>query len=223
MTSMLLTARAMLFDLDGVLVDSTPVITRIWEKWAVEHGFEPEKTAREAHGRPSFESIRELLPDGDHEALNRDLEQREIDDTEGVVALPGIVELLASLPPERWAIVTSCSRALAEATNSRGGRTTGPAQTWLHPATSPTANRILSLTFCGAHMLGFSADDCIVVEDAPAGIRSGKAAGARVMALRTTAGDAELLAAGADWVIDDFKSLKANLDPETGLLRISID
>src|SRR5450432_1281483 len=118
---MIVTASALLFDLDGVLVDSTPVITRIWEQWASEHGFPPEKTASEAHGRPSLESIRELLPDGDHEALNRDLEQREIDDTEGVVPVRGSVELLASLPPDRWALVTSCGRALAEARVQAGG------------------------------------------------------------------------------------------------------
>ena len=109
-----LTASAMLFDLDGVLIDSTPAVARVWTQWAIKHGFDPEKTVREAHGRPSIESIRELLPDADHEAENREVERQEIEDTGGVVPLPGALALLTSLPQNRWAIVTSCTRPLAE-------------------------------------------------------------------------------------------------------------
>ena len=121
MPTMVVTARALLFDLDGVLVDSTSVITRIWEQWAVEHGFPPAETALAAHGKPSLESIRELLPDADHQALNRELEQREIDDTDGIAPVPGALQFLAALPEDRWTIVTSCSRALAEARIRAGG------------------------------------------------------------------------------------------------------
>src|SRR5215469_18006178 len=92
--TVIVTAGAMLFDLDGVLVDSTPAISRVWTKWCMARGFDPEKTVREAHGRPSIESIRELLPDADHEAENREVERQEIEDLEGVVPLPGAIELL---------------------------------------------------------------------------------------------------------------------------------
>ena len=217
---MIVLARALLFDLDGVLVNSTPVITRIWEKWAAEHGFEPVKTAREAHGRPSLESIRELLPDADHEALNRDLEQREIEDTEGVVPLPGILPLLASLPRDRWAVVTSCTRPLAEARILAAGLQIPPNMITSSDITNGKPHPEPFLR--GAGTLGFNATECVAFEDAPAGIRSAKAAGARVAALRSTVRDDELSDAGADWIVDDFTAISAAVDPHTGLLRLAI-
>src|SRR3989440_11387491 len=103
----------LLFDLDGVLVDSTPAVARAWAGWARERGFEPDQVVKKAHGRPSISTIRELLPHADHAAEDREMERREIADVEGVVPLPGAMELLQALPLERWAIVTSCTRALA--------------------------------------------------------------------------------------------------------------
>src|SRR6202045_2528450 len=105
--------RGVLFDLDGVLVDSTPAVGRVWAGWAHEHGFDPDEVVKKAHGRPSIATIRELLPHGDHAAENREVERREIADIEDVVPLPGAMELLLALPLDRWAIVTSCTRALA--------------------------------------------------------------------------------------------------------------
>ena len=106
--------RGVLFDLDGVLVDSTPAVARVWASWAHEHGFrDPDEIVRIAHGRPSIMTIRELLPNADHEAENREVERREIADTDGVIPLPGAMELLQTLPPQSWAIVTSCTRPLA--------------------------------------------------------------------------------------------------------------
>src|SRR5260370_35450198 len=105
--------RGLLFDLDGVLVDSTPAVARVWAGWAHERGFDPDEVVKKAHGRPSISTIRELLPHADHEAENREVERREIADVEGVIPLPGAMELLQALPLERWAIVTSCTRALA--------------------------------------------------------------------------------------------------------------
>lgn len=217
---MIVTARALLFDLDGVLVDSTPVITRIWEQWAREHGFPPEQTAREAHGRPSLESIRELLPDADHEALNRDLEQREIDDTEGVVPLPGIVPLLASLPRDRWTIVTSCTLPLAEARLRAAGLEIPP--TMITSSDIDSGKPHPEPYLRGARALGFDAAGCIAFEDAPAGIQSGKAAGARVLAVRSTATDTELLEAGADWIVDDFTAVGAAFDAAMGQIQLTI-
>jgi mannitol-1-/sugar-/sorbitol-6-phosphatase len=197
--------RGVLFDLDGVLVDSTPAVARVWAGWAHEHGFDPGEVVMRAHGRPSITTIRELLPKADHAALNREVERREIADIEGVIPLPGSMELLQALPIDRWAIVTSCTRALATVRISAAGL---PKPKHLVTSTDmqhgkPDPEPYLK----GAQILGVPAADCLVVEDAPAGIRAGKAAGARVLALRTTASDAELQQAGADWIVDDCAEL----------------
>jgi sugar-phosphatase len=105
---------ALLFDMDGVLIDSTPAVARVWHKWALKHGFNPEEVVARAHGRPSITTVREYLPRADHEAENRIVERSEMEDLEGVIPLPGARELLASLPCDRWTIVTSSTRPLAE-------------------------------------------------------------------------------------------------------------
>jgi len=197
--------RAVLFDLDGVLVDSTPAVARVWAGWAHEHGFDPGEVVKKAHGRPSFTTIRELLPNADHAAENREVERREIADVEGVVPLPGAMELLQALPLDRWAIVTSCTRALAAVRIGAAGL---PKPKQMVTSTDvqhgkPDPEPYLK----GAQILGVPAADCLVTEDAPAGIRAGKAAGARVLALRTTASDAELQQAGADWIVNDCAEL----------------
>ena len=109
-----ISCRALLFDLDGVLIDSTPAVTRVWSRWAIAHGFDPDEVVHRAHGRPSIATIRDYLPHADHEAENLEVESGEIQDLEGVVTLPGARELLSALPPDRWTIVTSCTRPLAE-------------------------------------------------------------------------------------------------------------
>jgi mannitol-1-/sugar-/sorbitol-6-phosphatase len=217
---MIVTASALLFDLDGVLTDSTPAVTRVWHQWAIEQGFEPEKTVREAHGRPSIESIRELLPGADHEALNRELEAREIADLDGVIPLPGAIELLNSLPPDRWAVVTSCTRDLAEVRIRAAGL---PVPLNIVTSSDITNGKPHPEPYLkGAEILGVSPADCIVLEDVPAGIRAGKAAGARVIALRTTATDDELRSASPDWILDTCAAISASSDPSTGVLRLTL-
>lgn len=201
----------LLFDLDGVLVDSTPAVARVWAWWAKQHGFDPQDTVKRAHGRPSLSTIRELLPDADHEAENREVERREIEDVGGVVALPGAVELLQSLSWNRWAIVTSCTRALAYV---RVGAAGIPVAKHLVTADDIERGKPDPQPYLkGAASLGVPASECVVVEDAPAGIRAGKAARARVIAVRTTAGDEELREAGADWIVDDCSSLRVEITP----------
>jgi sugar-phosphatase len=197
--------RGVLFDLDGVLVDSTPAVARVWAGWAREHGFDPDEVVRRAHGRPSITTIRELLPGGDHEAEDREMERREIADVEGVIPLPGAMELLQALPLECWAIVTSCTRPLAGVRIRAAGL---PQPTHLVTASDVLRGKPDPEPYLkGAQILGAPAAECVVIEDAPAGIRAGKAAGARVLALRTTASDAELREAGANWIIDDCSEI----------------
>jgi sugar-phosphatase len=200
--------QGMLFDLDGVLVDSTPAVARVWTIWANKHGFIPDEVVRQAHGRPSLTTIRELLPHSDHDAENREVERGEIEDVEGVVPLPGAPELLQALPQERWAIATSCTRRLAEVRIRAAGL---PVPKHLITSTDVLHGKPDPEPYIkAAKILGLAPADCIVVEDAPAGIRAGKAAGARVLALRTTAPDAELTQAGADWIVNDLASLRLN-------------
>jgi sugar-phosphatase len=195
----------MLFDLDGVLIDSTPAVTRVWSKWALQHGFDPEEVVRAAHGRPSITTIREYLPDADHELENSFVERAEIEDLEGVVPFQGTRELLEALPFSRWTVVTSCTRPLAGA---RLGAARLPIPERLVTSSDvPNGKPHPEPYLKAAALLGFAASECIVVEDAPAGIRAGKAAGARVIAVRTTATDNELKRAGGDWMVQSCASI----------------
>jgi mannitol-1-/sugar-/sorbitol-6-phosphatase len=198
--------RAFLFDLDGVLVDSTPAVARCWSRFARIHGFDPDTVVRQAHGRPSIATLRELLPNADHQAEDRQMQQWEMEDISDVVALPGAVALLRSLPIDNWAIVTSCTRPLAEVRIRAGGL---PQPKHLITSNDITRGKPDPEPYLkGAAALGVAAADCVVVEDAPAGIRSGKAAGASVLALQTTDVNSELTAAGARWIIKDLSFLR---------------
>jgi mannitol-1-/sugar-/sorbitol-6-phosphatase len=191
---------ALLLDLDGVLIDSTPAVTRVWRQWATEHGFDPGEVVARVHGRPSLTTIREYLPRADHAAENREIERREMQDVEGIVVLPGSQELLQHLPPNRWTIATSCTRALAEVRLRAAGL---PIPEQIVTSSDVTMGKPHPEPFLqAAAQLGFCASECIVVEDVPAGVRAGKAAGARVIALRTTFGEVELRQAGADFVLN---------------------
>jgi sugar-phosphatase len=191
--------------MDGVLVDSTPAVARVWARWAARHGFDAAEVVHRAHGRPSITTVREYLPDGDHLAENKEIERDEVTDLDGVVPLPGALQLLSALPRGRWTIVTSCSRRLAEVRV----KTSGLPRPEVFVTSSdirngkPAPDPYLK----GAEVLGFAPQDCVVVEDAPAGVRSGKAAGARVIALRTTMSERELWDAGADWVVQDCSAI----------------
>jgi len=197
---------ALLFDLDGVLINSTPAVARVWRHWAVEHGFNPEEVVARAHGRPSLATVRDYLPHADHEAENREVERREIEDLEGVVPLPGALDLLASLPSHRWTIVTSCTRPLAQVRIKAAGLPL--------PETMITSNDIVhgkpnpEPYLKGAAALGLPARECIVVEDVPAGVRAGKAAGAKVIAFPTTVQSSALRESGADWVLRNCADIK---------------
>jgi mannitol-1-/sugar-/sorbitol-6-phosphatase len=141
------------------------------------------------------------------------LERREIADVEGIVALPGAVEILQALPPRRYAIVTSGTRALAEVRLRVAGL---PIPANLVTATSvkrgkPDPDPYLM----GAQLVGIKPELCVVIEDAPSGVRAGKTAGARVIAVRTTAYAEELLAAGADWIVNDL----SDIFPERNLIN----
>ncbi len=171
-----------------------------------------------AHGRPSRSTIAELLPGANVQQEDRVVEQMEIEDLEGAVALPGAQQLLQNLPPDRWTIATSCTRQLALVRLRAAGVPV--------PHTMVTASDVKigkpdpEPYLKAAANLGFAASDCIAVEDVPAGIRAGKAAGARVIAFPTTVGRGELEGANPDWIVADCTQIAARHENDGLLLRL---
>lgn len=206
---------ALLFDLDGVLIDSTPAVTRVWRRWAQAHKFNPDEVVARAHGRPSLTTVREYLPDADHEAENRNVERLEMEDLEGVAPLPGARELLEHLPENRWTIATSCTRPLAEVRLQAAGLAIPERLVTSSDITNGKPHPEPYLK--AANLLGYPAGACVVVEDAPAGIQARRAAGARVIAFPTTHAVADLRAAGADWVLKDCSEISLG-PPSTDLI-----
>lgn len=190
-----LLAQGVLFDLDGVLVDSTAGVTRVWRDWGIRNGLDPDQTAHAAHGRRAIDTVRLLAPSLDADAELRDLERREIAESHDVVAFPGAARLLASLPPGRWAIVTSGTRVLARHRLEVAGlpipelMITGSDITHGKPHPEPYQR--------GAKLLGLPPAECVAVEDAPSGVRSALAAGMPVLAVPTTYPTSELAEATA--------------------------
>src|SRR6478672_8186977 len=207
---MIFFAKTILFDMDGVLMDSTPSVERVWRTWAARHGLDPDRIAPLAHGRRSIETIRVVAPELDAEKENVIVEQMEIDDKDGVTALPGAAELLAHLPPDRFAIVTSATRPLAVARLGYAGlpvpRHMVTADDVVHGKPSPEPY------LKGAALLGFTQADCLIFEDSPAGISSARSAGMKAIALQTTYPADQLQAAHA--IIGSLADVKANLADE---------
>lgn len=195
-------ADALLVDLDGTLVDSTAPVGRAWAAFAAQHGLDHDEVLRFAHGRPSRETVRLLAPDSDHDAEAAALERAELNDTDGVFALPGAAQLLATSRP--LAIVTSCSELLAKTRLRAAGL---PIPRVLVSSDGLERGKPDPACFLiAARCLGAEPTRCVVLEDAPAGIRAGRAAGATVIALRTTHSDQDLRDAHA--IADDLASLR---------------
>ncbi|MFC8833674.1 HAD family hydrolase [Streptomyces griseoincarnatus] len=199
-------ARALLFDNDGTLVSSLDSVNRCWTRWAVEYGLTAEDFARiELHGRPAAEIAADLLPAHVVPQAVARIEDLEVEDVAdgGVGLLPGTMEFLAGLPAERWAVVTSATRRLAEARLGAVG---------ILPKTLVAADDITrgkpdpEPYLLAARTLGVDPADCVVFEDAPAGLQAGRAAGMTTVALATTHRAEELT---ADLVVTDLSALSA--------------
>jgi len=212
-----LTCQAILFDLDGVLVDSTPSVARVWTRWALAHGIDPQHAIAHAHGRRSIETVRALAPQLNAEEENLRVEQMEIEDKEGVTALPGAARLLTTLPQDRFAIVTSATRPLAAARIGYAGL---PLPEHLLTANDVTQGKPSPEPYLkGAVLLGFEPQDCIVVEDAPAGITSARAAGMQVIAFPTTYPAGEL--SGATVILPSLLAMSVQVRGHSLQINIS--
>jgi sugar-phosphatase len=181
---------AVLSDMDGVLVDSTPAVVRTWEVWGERLGVDGRAVAEANHGVPARDVLAPLVPADRLDAEVAAFEEAEVTDTRGVVTMPGATDVLA-LPVV--AIVTSCTLRLARARLAAAGLP--------EPAVLVTADMVErgkpapDPYLLGAQRLGVAAEDCIVLEDAPAGIAAGRAAGMTVWAVSTTHAPAALGAA----------------------------
>ena len=203
--------------MDGVLLHSAPSVERSWRTWAAMHGLDPAYVIDHAHGRRSIETIQAVAPELDAEKENILIEQLEIDNKEGVVALPGARELLASLPADRFAIVTSATRPLAVARLGYAGipipQHIITADDVIHGKPSPEPYQK------GAALLGIAAADCMVFEDTPAGINAAHAAGAKAIAVQGTYPVAALQKAEA--IVAALAAVKATLQDGTLHLEIT--
>jgi sugar-phosphatase len=175
---------AILFDLDGVLVDSTASVARQWKLWARENNLDPEMTVKIAHGVRTIEVIRRLAPDLDAEAEVIRLEKREANDHEGVAVMPGAAELLTAIPEGRWCVVTSGTRHLATSRLKLANLLTPKVLVSADDVTKgkPDPEPYLK----GARRLDVNPAECLVIEDAPAGIHAAHAGGMKVIAITST-------------------------------------
>jgi sugar-phosphatase len=207
--------QALLFDMDGTLVNSIAVIERLWRAWACRHGVSVEALLQLAHGRPTIETMRLMAPHVDHKSEAAEYTRREIIETEGVIEVVGARKFLKALPPRRWAIVTSANRDLASARLGAAGIAMPDVVVTVDDVERPKPHPDCYLA--AARHLGFSPQDCLVFEDAPAGLASARAAGMRSVAVATTLSLDQL--ASESW-IDDFSSLSVREDGSSLLLTV---
>jgi mannitol-1-/sugar-/sorbitol-6-phosphatase len=203
---------AILFDLDGVLVDSGAAVERAWEEWAARHKLQLDQVLAEAHGRRTTDTICAVAPWLDVGKESRALEEAETADTNGVVALPGAASLLEALPVGSWAVATSGTRGLA---TSRLKHTGLPVPEVLVTAADVEHGKPDPQPYVAAAQgLGVEPSRCLVIEDSPAGIAAGTAAGAIVLALATTFAASELQ--GARYVAPSLTAVRLHSSAEAG-------
>jgi len=200
-----LSCQGILFDMDGILISSLGSVERSWTRWSQMRGIDPAYAISVIHGRRAIESLTAIRPDLDGEQELQILEQFEVDDTADIAVLPGVKELLASLPPERWTVVTSATDRLARVRLAAAGL---PVPKRFINGNSVTEGKPHPAPFlAGAALLGFPPEDCVVFEDSASGVQAGRAAGCKVIAT-TFSHESESLTA-ADYVIPDLTAVIA--------------
>jgi mannitol-1-/sugar-/sorbitol-6-phosphatase len=211
------TAQGVLFDMDGVLLSSIGSVRRCWRRWAAMYGVPNAEEYEVPHGVRAIDIVKALRPDIDPLEGLRAIEEMEVEDVADLQVLPGVKTLLAGLPLERWAIVTSSTRRLLLAR--------------LKAAGLPVPERIISADDVergkpnpepyrrGAELLGLRPEECLVVEDAPSGVGAGKAAGSRVLGVLGTHSAADLHE--ANWIVGSLEGLAVKVDSKGLELRFS--
>ncbi|QSY47776.1 MULTISPECIES: HAD-IA family hydrolase [Streptomyces] len=214
MTTTTLTARALLLDMDGTIVNSDAVVERCWRRWAEEHGLDADEALKVVHGRQGYATMAVLLPDRpmelNHED-NRRMLEAETADIDGVAPVPGAPAFMAALAGLPHALVTSADRALSDARMGAAGLPMPAVRVTAESvgASKPDPEGFLK----GAAELGFDARDCVVFEDSEAGITAGKAAGMRVVGVGPRAA-----AHAPDVAVADLTRVRVQAAPDGGIL-----
>jgi sugar-phosphatase len=211
-----LRCQAFLFDLDGVLVDSQAVVERTWRRWAQRHDLDPDTLIQTAHGRRTRDTVKAAIPDLAVDGEVAWLDAAELADVDGLRVVPGAQQLLSLLPPDRWAVVTSCGRALARLRLTAVGlplpEVLVVSEDVKQGKPAPDGYRL------AVNRLGVDAAACVVFEDAPAGVAAGRAAGARVIGLTTSYLALDL--ADTEATIPDFISIDVLPDHDALVLTV---
>ena len=218
LTPLAVSVRGVLFDMDGVLISSTEADERCWLRWARFHGMEGTFSIQSTHGRRSIDTLRELRPDLDPMMERKRLEDFDAEDPGGAVVLPGVKTLIASLPANTWTIVTSAPESLMRnrlmSTGIPMPESFVSADDVIHGKPHPEPYE------SGARVLGLKPSECLVIEDAPAGIRAGKAAGCKVLAILSSHSADDLT--DADWIVPSLEHVSA-IPSDDGTITIHLN
>ncbi|MGW5280150.1 HAD-IA family hydrolase [Streptomyces collinus] len=217
MPATVLTARALLLDMDGTLVNSDAVVERIWRRWAERHGLDGDEVMKVVHGRQGHASMAVLLPDRpvrQNLADNARMLAEETADLDGVIEVPGAAAFLASLHGLPHALVTSADVALSTARMAAAGLPLPEVRVTAESvgASKPDPEGFLK----GAAELGVAPADCVVFEDSGAGVAAGKAAGMRVVGVGPRAG-----VHGPDVVVPDLTHVRVEAAAD-GTVRLHL-
>ncbi|MFD7235431.1 HAD-IA family hydrolase [Streptomyces syringium] len=213
-TPITLTARALLLDMDGTIVNSDAVVERCWRQWAAEQDLDADAVMKVVHGRQGYATMAVLLPDRPMElnhADNRRMLAAETADVDGVVPVPGAPAFMTALADLPHALVTSADRALATARMGAAGLPMPEVRVTAESvgASKPDPEGFLK----GAAALGFAPADCVVFEDSEAGITAGKAAGMRVVGVGPRAA-----AHAPDVHVMDLEQIRVTAGPDGGIV-----
>jgi sugar-phosphatase len=212
-----LRCQGILFDMDGILISSLGSVERSWTKWALMRGIDPAHAIRAAHGCRAIETAARLRPDLDPQAELKIIEDIEVADGEGLSVLPGVLDLIAALPKDRWTVVTSATARLARARLAEAGI---PVPEKLITADSVTQGKPHPAPFlAGAALLGFPADQCVVFEDSASGVRAGRAAGCTVVGTTFSHSIADL--APAHYLVPDLTGMRLTVLPASQGLELT--